>query len=167
MTTTTPSSALTPAQEQRLARHHIDPGHVWWWKPHPGIDYHWVRAWRGISFVGLPQPQPGLDPEHPDWDPDIPCTTIYAIGHNRHAGQLLDAVAAHASWEHPHPQQLRELGPGDLVEGWAEFLRHRRAGCTRPNNCPDEDGLYVFDADPGDYQAVPVTRISHPEGASR
>ncbi|WP_282790901.1 hypothetical protein [Streptomyces sp. CC224B] len=156
-------SALTAAQEERLARYDIDPEHVWWWGPHSGIDYNWVRAWRGISLVGLPREQPGLDPEDVDWDEDIACRTVYAIGHGLPADKVLEALAAHASWGHEKPRPLRPLTKDDLVEGWAEFLRHRIFGCPNRYNCDDEDSLYVFDAAPSDYLVVPVTRVSHPE----
>lgn len=163
MTAPTRGSALTSSQEERLARQHIDLDHVWWWRPSPGTDDHGIRAWRGISLIGLPSWNPG---DWADWEdgllPDRPCETLYAIGHNLPVDQLLAAVAAHASWGHDKPQQLRELGPGDLVEGWGEFLRHRQAGCG-DNACLYEDSVYVLDAAPSDYRVVPVTRITHPE----
>ncbi|WP_409054874.1 hypothetical protein [Streptomyces sp. SYP-A7185] len=59
-------------------------------------------------------------------------------------------MAAHASWGHATPQQLRALTCVDLVEGWVEFLRRRAAGCGNPNGCLGVDSLYVFDADPDD-----------------
>ncbi|MCX5537824.1 hypothetical protein OG785_45540 [Streptomyces sp. NBC_00006] len=154
-------SMLTPAQEVRLQQHHIDPGHVWWWQPQPGCDEHWIRAWRGISLIGLPYRYPG---DWEDWedggmDLDAPCETLYAIGHNLPADRLLEAVAAHASWAHPTAHAHRKLDAGDLVEGWAEFLRHRQYGCPELNSCLYDDSLYVLDANPDDYQAVPVTRI--------
>ncbi|WP_428956203.1 hypothetical protein [Streptomyces sp. cg35] len=157
------TSALTPSQEQRLLDQHIDPDHVAWWHPRRGVDDGLMRAWRGISLMGLPYAQPGLEPEDAAWVEDMPCETLYVLGHDLPTDQVLAAVAAHAAWGHQQPQQLRDLGPTDLVEGWADILRHRRYGCGDPAGCPDMEAVSILDADPGDYLVVPVTRIHRPE----
>ncbi|MFD8567963.1 hypothetical protein [Streptomyces sp. NPDC059639] len=77
--------------------------------------------------------------------------------------KALAAVAAHAEWGHQEPQQLSNLGPGDLVEGWADILRHRRYGCHDSAACPDTEAVFILDVEPGDSLVVPVTRISRPE----
>lgn len=158
-----PNSALTAAQDQRLARCGIDPDHVWWWRPGRHTDGHGVRAWRGISLAALPYFQPPVDyVEDGRWNPSMECEVLYAIGHNLPADRVLEAVEAHALWAHRTPHSLRPLAAGDLVESWAEFLRHRRFGC--PDwTCEQEDSLYIFDASPGDYRVTPVTRIAQPE----
>lgn len=156
---------LSPSQEQRLIVSNIDLAHFWWWKPRQGCTGPGFRTWRGIALTSMPYRyrEDRDDWMNGTWDQNTPCETLYAAGHNLPADELLQAVAAHASWGHPAPRPLRALTPDDLVEGWAEFLRHKPNCRDSLAGCRAEDTLYIFDADPGDYRVTPVTVICQPE----
>lgn len=132
--------------------------HVYPWRPQVGRDEEGWRSWRRISLLARYWEEQG-DPD--EWEHDAPCTEILALGHDLPRRDLLEAVAAHASWDHETPRPVRD--GLTFEEAWVVCWRHRRAGCLTPQCCETEDCLYVVDAQPGDYQATAVTRIRHPE----
>lgn len=153
MTTTTTAEALRG--------YGIDINHVYPWRAYPGANQHGLRAWRGISLIGLLPDN--LDED--DADPGTPCAQLLAVGHDLPLDRLLPAITAHNDWEHPAPRPTNPtLGPADLNQEWALFLRHREYGCPYGACCEErDDGLRIIPAQADWTGAIPVTRIRQPE----